>query len=117
DIQGLNLTWEVREGIIKHASDYDAPEIPERFHPHLSPTLESQLCDVADEIAYNSHDLDDALKMGLIEESDLKAVDWIWEIFQEIRALAPQDQPRKFVKYRAIGKVIDSMVADVLATT
>lgn len=117
DIQGLNLTWEVREGIIKHASDYDSPEIPEHFFPNLSPTLESQLCDVADEIAYNSHDLDDALKMGLIEEGDLKAVDWVWEIFQEIRALTPNSQPEKFVKYRVIGKVIDSMVADVLATT
>lgn len=117
DIQGLNLTWEVREGIIKHASEYDSPVVPLRFEPHRSPTMESQVCDVADEIAYNSHDLDDALKMGLIEERDLKAVDWIWEILQEIRALTPANQPDKFVKYRVIGKVIDTMVADVFGTT
>jgi len=116
DIQGLNLTWEVREGIIKHASDYDCPRVPDRFLPLQSPTLESQLCDVADEIAYNSHDLDDALKMGLIEERDLVEVDWVWQLIQEVRAIAPAHQPDKFVKYRVIGKVIDAMVADVLRT-
>lgn len=117
DIQGLNLTWEVREGIIKHASEYDCPTVPERFEPGRSPTLESQICDVADEIAYNSHDLDDALKMGLIEERDLREVDWVWEAFQEIRALTPADMPEKFVKFRVIGKVIDAMVGDVFRTT
>jgi len=117
DIQGLNLTWEVREGIIKHASDYDCPRVPDRFLPLQSPTLESQLCDVADEIAYNSHDLDDALKMGLIEERDLEEVDWVWQLIQEVRAITSFPQPDKFVKYRVIGKVIDAMVADVLRTT
>lgn len=117
DIDGLNLTWEVREGIIKHATEYDSPAVPERFQPHLSPTLESQICDLADEIAYNSHDLDDALKMGLIEERDLRHVDWIWELVEEIRAITPANQPDKYVKYRMIGKVIDSMVTDVLHTT
>lgn len=116
DIQGLNLTWEVREGIIKHASEYDSPAVPARFEPQNSPTLESQICDVADEIAYNSHDLDDALKMGLIQENDLEQVPWIWDLVQEIRAVTPGG-PEKFVKYRVIGKVIDSMVADVFRTT
>lgn len=114
---GLNLTWEVREGIIKHDTEYDSPTVPERFRPDLAPTLESQVCDVADEIAYNNHDIDDALKMGLISERDLEAVDWVWEVFQQARAELPEDVPEKFVKYRAIGMLIEMQVADVLRTT
>src|SRR5690606_14661479 len=107
DRPGLNLTWEVREGIIKHCTEDDSATIPDKFDPHLAPTLESQVCDVADEIAYNSHDVDDALKMGLIEEADLREVDWLWELFAEVRRNHPDDTPAKFVKYRALGKLID----------
>ena len=114
---GLNLTWEVREGIIKHSTEYDAPSVPERFKPEWAPTLESQICDVADEIAYNSHDIDDALKMGLICENDLKAVDWVWECFTDARGGVPEATRDKFIKYRAIGSLIELMVADVLQTT
>lgn len=117
DIPGLNLTWEVREGIIKHATDYDTPRIEERFEPHKAPTLEAQIVDLADEIAYNNHDLDDALKMGLIEEEDLKSVPWCWEVFQEARASMKHSARDKFVKYRAISTVIHMQVTDVLQQT
>jgi dGTPase len=116
-ISGLNLTYEVREGIIKHASEYDSPTVPQRFDPKLSPTLESQVCDVADEIAYNSHDIDDALKMNLIHESQLAEVEWVWEIFQQSRAPMMTDDADKFVKFRSIGRIIEIMVADVLETS
>lgn len=117
DMPGLNLTWEVREGIIKHATEYDSPTVPERFEPQIAPTLESQVCDVADEIAYNSHDIDDALKMGLIEQRELSEVGWVWEIFEGCRASSPDDASDKFIKYRAIGTIIDQLVSDVMQTT
>ncbi|MCX7626304.1 MAG: deoxyguanosinetriphosphate triphosphohydrolase [Candidatus Sumerlaeaceae bacterium] len=117
DVPGLNLTWEVREGIIKHDTEYDSPNVPERFKPEWAPTLEAQVCDVADEIAYNNHDIDDALKMGLISIRDLKEVDWVWEIFERAQKEIGDEKPEKFVKYRAIGTLIDMQVADALQTT
>ncbi len=117
DMPGLNLTWEVREGIIKHATEYDSPTVPERFEPLIAPTLESQVCDVADEIAYNSHDIDDAMKMGLIEQRDLREVKWVWDIFEQSQSSTSDDASDKFVKYRAIGKIIDLLVSDVMHTT
>ncbi len=117
DIPGLNLTWEVREGIIKHDTEYDSPNVQPRFLPELAPTLESQICDMADEIAYNNHDIDDALKMNLIEEADLKQVEWVYDIFRKARESMPAGTHDKFVKYRAIGTLIDRHVRDVLETT
>jgi dGTPase len=117
DIPGLNLTFEVREGVIKHATEYDNPRIPEQYLPHLAPTMESQVCDVADEIAYNNHDIDDALKMGLITQEDLRQVPWVYEIFEQARLSVPPDKPAKFVTYRAIGTLIELQVQDVLTTT
>lgn len=116
-IPGLNLTWEVREGIIKHATSYDTPTAETRFEPLLAPTLEAQVCEIADEIAYNSHDIDDALKMGLVEEGSFREVEWAWEIVQRARTEAPPGAPAKFVKYRAISTLIDMQVKDVLDTT
>ena len=70
---GLNLTWEAREGIIKHASDYDIPDGSgfEEYCPGLRPTLEAQIIDLADEIAYNNHDIDDGLKPGYLKPEAL----------------------------------------------
>ncbi|PKO16455.1 deoxyguanosinetriphosphate triphosphohydrolase [candidate division BRC1 bacterium HGW-BRC1-1] len=117
DIPGLNLTYEVREGIIKHDTEYDSPSVPERFSPLEAPTMESQICDLADEIAYNNHDIDDALKMDLLHIDDLKEVDWVYEVFEKAREALGGGVADKFVKYRAIGSLIDMHVRDVLGTT
>ena len=117
DIPGLNLTYEVREGIIKHDTEYDSPNVPERFCPLEAPTMESQICDLADEIAYNNHDIDDALKMDLLHIDDLKDVDWVYEVFVKAREALGAGVGDKFVKYRAIGSLIDMHVRDVLKTT
>ena len=71
--RGLNLTYETRECLAKHHTRYDAPEPLDDFGAGLAP-LEGQLADLADAIAYNSHDLDDALAAGLIQESDLDSI-------------------------------------------
>ncbi len=117
DIPGLNLTWEVREGIIKHATSYDTPRIDERFEPHKAPTLEAQIVDLADEIAYNNHDLDDAFKMGIIDEENLREVPWCRDIFQTMREQMKSPARDKFVKFRAISSVIDMQVSDALSQT
>lgn len=70
---GLNLSWPVRQGLATHSTIYDAPDVPAEFAslPHAS--LEGQVVDVADMIAYSTHDLDDALHIGLADEADLNA--------------------------------------------
>jgi dGTPase len=117
EMPGLNLTWEVREGIIKHHTAYDVPTIEPRFEPAKAPTLEAQIVDIADEIAYNNHDMDDALKIGLIEEEDLQEVPWCWELFMKARKGLERTVREKFVKYRVIGAVIHTQVLDALRQT
>ena len=116
DIPGLNLTWEVREGIAKHGTEFNSPGTGE-FQTDAAPTLEAQICDLADEIAYNHHDIDDAMKMGLLEIEHLKEVDWVWEIWKEQQARLPEGTRPKFVKYRTIGKMMDETIGDVLEHT
>ncbi len=81
---GLNLTYEVREGIAKHATPYDSPQV--KFKKKGQPTLEAQIVDLADEIAYCHHDLDDGLRSGLITVEQLKAVD-LWAEHQSVKAI------------------------------
>ncbi|KPL10992.1 hypothetical protein AMJ85_04970 [candidate division BRC1 bacterium SM23_51] len=116
EFPGLNLTWEVREGISKHTTSYDQPR-PDRFDPDLSPTLEAQAVEIADEIAFSSHDIDDALAMGLIEEEDLRGVGWLWEIWERARAACPNGRGSDRVKYPAIGQLIELQMLDALEAT
>jgi len=78
EFKGLNLSWEVREGIIKHSSVFDIAVKLKEFFPGKMPSLETQLVDAADEIAYDNHDLDDGLTSGLIKEGDLDGLE-IWD--------------------------------------
>jgi dGTPase len=70
---GLNLSWHARQGIATHATLYDAPQVPVEFADLAQASLEGQVVDLADMIAYSTHDLDDALRIGLAEAEDLKA--------------------------------------------
>ncbi len=116
DIPGLNLSWEVREGVAKHTSAFDHPS-GSSYHPDESSTLEAQICDLADEIAYNHHDIDDALEMGLIELDELLELDWVGEILEAARRRLPKEARPKFVKFRMIGRMMDETIGDVLDTT
>jgi dGTPase len=78
---GLNLTWEVREALGKHRARLQLP-LPDEFDDGLQPTLEAQVVEVADSVAYDSHDLDDALKAGLIGEKDLSGVR-LWDMARD----------------------------------
>jgi dGTPase len=79
---GLNLTWEVREGMVKHESEYDVTDARE-FNPDLRGNLETQICNVADELAYTTHDLDDGLRSGMITPQMLNGIA-LWEILVEM---------------------------------
>lgn len=114
---GLNLSFEVREGIIKHDTDYDKPSKNNEYLPGKMSTLESQVCDLADEIAYNNADLDDALKMGLIEQKDLKEIPWISELFDRAWHDLGEGTAEKLVTYRALGSLYDAHVMDALGHT
>jgi dGTPase len=111
---GLNLSWEVREGIIKHHTDYDWPRVKE-FDPSRPPSLEAQVVNIADEIAYNNHDLDDGLTAGLITEDDLKPVE-IWKkVYQEVEKDSSLDNERK--RYETIRRIINLQVTDFIIHT
>lgn len=81
EFPGLNLSWEVREGIVKHESEYDISDARE-YDPELRGNLETQICNVADELAYTTHDLDDGLRSGMINPDMLKGIAW-WQILVE----------------------------------
>lgn len=113
---GLNLTWEVREGIVKHSTIFDKPTRIKELAPKEMPTLETQVVDIADEIAYNNHDLDDGLTSGLIKESELDSL-IIWnKINKDIRKLYRGiDDARR--KYMIIRSLINMQVTDLIRQT
>jgi len=118
EFPGLNLTWEVREGIAKHRTVYDTPRV-EGFEPDLAPTLEAQVVDAADEIAFHHHDLDDALKMTIVSRGDLGEFPWVDALCRELERGegARVHGLDSFVRFRLIGHMIDLAVRDVLEQT
>jgi len=116
DFRGLNLTYEVREGVIKHSTPFDRPRPVIPFEAKGSPILEIQAVDIADEIAYDNHDLDDGITSGLIKETDLKCVKLWAEKDKEIHKEYPHinDEIRK---YQIIRALIDNQVSDLLIQT
>jgi dGTPase len=112
DFPGLNLTWEVREGIVKHSPPFDKP-LAADFAPGEAPSLEAQIVDHSDEIAYNSHDIDDGLKSGLISFEQLDGVALWRESYGEVRRRHPR-APQRIWRYQAIRGIIDLLVTDLL---
>lgn len=116
DFPGLNLTWETREGIVKHTTQYDKAKIPPELDPDLMPTLEAQIVDIADEIAYDNHDLDDGLASGLIREKMLDSIPLWQKTKNEIEREHPGiDNPVK--RYQIIRKLISLLVDDAYRET
>jgi len=116
DFPGLNLSWEVREGIVKHSSSFDIAVKIKEFFPKKMPSLETQAVDVADEIAYDNHDLDDGLTSGLIKEKDLEG----FEIWEKINRKINQRYAKidsSLRKYLIIRGLIDLQVTDLIQQT
>jgi dGTPase len=117
--RGLNLTFEVREGIIKHSHDYDAKEHPELAEYLLDrrPPLEAQLIDLTDEIAYNTADLDDGYEARLLTvEQIAEGVDVFARHFREARDRYP-DVAEKLVFNEALKSILDGFVGDLITNT
>lgn len=116
---GLNLTFETREGILKHCSPSKAQELGElgvRFLNRTQPSLEAQICNLADEIAYNNHDIDDGLRSGLITEEQLANIPAYAMHEQAVRAQYPDIRGRRLVG-ETIRRMINAHVIDLIKTS
>lgn len=114
EFPGLNLTWEVREGMVKHESEYDIADARD-FNPDLRGNLETQIANVADELAYTTHDLDDGLRSGMITPQMLEGIA-LWNILRETynwRGPALSDMER----HRMIRHLVGIMVTDIVTAT
>lgn len=114
--RGLNLTWEVREGLAKHCTSYDHPFKHTHFEAKSS-SLEAQVANVADEIAYYSHDLDDGLDSGLLRENHLREHVEIWRNASDTVRRQHGELPEECRRYFTIRCIIDSEVKDVVQVT
>jgi dGTPase len=110
---GLNLTWEVREGVIKHQQDSDA-RAPAEYAPGQSPTLEAQLVDFVDEIAYNNHDIDDGLASGMFTPENIRAAGLFREAHDEVLAEGIDD---RIMRHQVVRRIINRCIRDLLETT
>ena len=111
--RGLNLTFEVREGIIKHSHFKDRPAAQE-FDPSLYPCLEAQIVDLADEIAYLGHDVDDGLKSEMLTRADLEASELVRAAARAARESFPDIESTRGGRYQLVIRMIDMMVTDLV---
>jgi dGTPase len=119
EFPGLNLTYESREGILKHCSKVNAKqlgELGERFINKRQPSLEAQLANLADEIAYNNHDVDDGLRYGLITIEQLRGLSLFDVHYEEVCQRYPDISPRRMV-HETIRRMINYVVVDLIETS
>lgn len=128
EFDGLNLTFETREGILKHCSRHHAEQIEraepngvgQRFLARTQPSLEAQLCNLADEISYNAHDIDDGVRSGLITLEQLQEVALFDDFRQQTLAEYPQLQDKaqgRRLLYESIRRMLSAQVYDVISAT
>ncbi|MCB1742790.1 MAG: deoxyguanosinetriphosphate triphosphohydrolase [Gammaproteobacteria bacterium] len=116
---GLNLTFDAREGILKHCSKRNARtlgELGRRFLEGGQPSLEAQLCNLADEIAYNNHDIDDGLRAGLLSIDALQACELFRECLEEVRSTWPTLERRRLI-HEVNRRMISAQVRDLIQTS
>jgi dGTPase len=116
---GLNLTFECREGILKHCAVSKAGELGElgeRFLLRRQPGLEAQLANLADEIAYNNHDVDDGIRAGLITLEEVAQVPLVQRQFDEVMRLYPDLQGRRRV-HETVRRMVNQIVIDVIESS
>ncbi len=117
NFRGLNLTWEVREGIAKHSANFkEFSEKIKEYEPQKNSSLEAQIVSLADEIAYDSHDLDDGLKNKMLEESSLKKLEIYKRVEKEVKSQY-KNLNRKLKIRLIIRKLIDWQVSDLIKNT
>ena len=116
---GLNLMFETREGILKHCSAVHAAQlgdIGKRFLEKKQPTLEAQLANLADEIAYNNHDIDDGLRSGLLTVEQLESIDFFARHKREAEAAFPGIGGRRAIN-ETVRRMINALIIDLIDTS
>lgn len=116
EFPGLNLTFETREGILKHCSQKNAAllgDVGQRFLEKKQPSLEAQVANLADEIAYNNHDVDDGLRSGLITVEQLRALRLFGEQYEEVSHRHP-DLPERIRIHEIVRRMINRLVVDLV---
>lgn len=119
DFPGLNLMYETREGILKHCSVVNARKLGalgQRFINKQQPSLEAQIANIADEIAYNNHDVDDGLRAGLISMEQLRECTLFREQHDMVRSTWPDLDPKR-TKHELIRRMINRVVDDLIGTS
>lgn len=119
DFTGLNLMFETREGILKHCSARNARQLGDigrRFLDRKQPSLEGQLSNIADAIAYNNHDVDDGLRAGFLSIEQLRTQTLFEVPYQEVRARYPDLEDRRLI-YEIIRRMIGNVVGDLIEET
>ncbi|UCD15597.1 MAG: deoxyguanosinetriphosphate triphosphohydrolase [Candidatus Omnitrophota bacterium] len=117
NFRGLNLSWETREGILKHnPRQLQEYSLPQEFNQRQQPTLEVQVMDIADEIAYNNHDLDDGIKSGMITEAELKKIQ-LWNVTDKNIRDKYSNLNKELRIYLIIRNLIDWQVTDLIKNT
>ena len=119
DFPGLNLTFETREGILKHCSKTNAQQlgdVGERFITRTQPSLEAQIANLADAIAYNNHDVDDGLRAGLVTIEDLRACQLFARHEARVREVYPQLAKRRAI-HEIVRRMINELVTDLVDNT
>jgi dGTPase len=114
DFPGLNLSWETLEGIVKHETEYDQSDARD-FNPELRGHLEAQIANVADELAYSAHDLDDGLRSGMINVGMLSGID-LWEILADSVGWRGGNLD-DLTRHRIIRRMIGMEVTDLIQNT
>jgi len=119
DFNGLNLTFETREGILKHCAINNAKDlgdVGERFLEKTQPSLEAQLTDLSDETAYNNHDIDDGIRYGLISIDDLLNIELFRTQYDIVNKQYPGLDDKKLI-HEIIRRMINVMVVDLIDTS
>jgi len=119
EFPGLNLCFETREGVLKHCSIANARElgdVAQRFINKEQPSLEAQTTNLADEIAYNNHDIDDGLRAGLLSIEQLRTVPFFNQYYEEVASRYPELQDRRLT-HEIIRRMINHLVTDLLDTS
>ena len=112
--EGLNLSWEVREGLMKHRTHENLEPVEGLQH---SLSLEAQIADLGDEIAYNAHDIDDGLSSKYLVEEELHQVPLLQECFEQVKQEHGKEVPQEFRGYYLVRVLINKLTTDAVHTT